>query len=74
MKKSLFAAAVVALSLVACSKKEEVKAEATVDSTVVDSAANAVVDSAAQVVDSAAAKVEEAAAKVEEAAKEEVKK
>ena len=48
MKKSLFAAAVVALALVSCNKKAEEKVEA------VDSA-----DSTAAVVDSAAVEVKE---------------
>ena len=86
MKKSLFAAAVVALALVSCNKKAEEVKDA-VDSTAqetaatVDSAAGAAVDSATvkaeEVKDAAAAKVEEGAAKVEAAAKEvkeEVKK
>ena len=74
MKKSLFAAAVVALALVSCNKKTEEAPAA------VDSAAGVVADSAAakveEVKDAAATKVEEvkdAAAKVEEV-KEEVKK
>ena len=67
MKKSLFAAAVVALALVSCNKKAE-EAPAAVDSAAVAvEEAAAAVDSAAGVVaDSAAAKVEEV--------KEEVKK
>ena len=56
MKKSLFAAAVVALALVSCNKKAEEKVEA------VDSAAVETVDSAAAVVDSAATEAVEAAA------------
>ena len=86
MKKSLFAAAVVALALVSCNKKTE-EAPAAVDSAAVEEAAVAVDSAAGVVADSAAAKVEEvkdaaatkveevkdAAAKVEEV-KEEVKK
>ena len=86
MKKSLFAAAVVALALVSCNKKAE-EAPAAVDSAAVEEAAVAVDSAAGVVADSAAAKVEEvkdaaatkveevkdAAAKVEEV-KEEVKK
>jgi hypothetical protein len=86
MKKSLFAAAVVALALVSCNKKaEEVKdaVDSTAQETVatVDSTAGAALDSTAakaeEVKDAAAAKVEEGAAKVEATAKEvkeEVKK
>ena len=62
MKKSLFAAAVVALALVSCNKKAEEKVE------VVDSAAT-VVDSAATVVDSADATKEAADAAKEAVAK-----
>ena len=64
MKKSLFVAAVAALALVACKKSET-----TVTAGTVDSAATAMVDSAAVTVDSAAAVVDSAAAKVEEAVK-----
>ena len=62
MKKSLFAAAVVALALVSCNKKTE-EAPAAVDS------AAAAVEEAAVAVDSAAGVVADSAA-----AKEEVKK
>lgn len=62
MKKSLFAAAVVALALVSCNKKaEEVKPA--VDSAVVET-----VDSVAVVVDSTAAVVAEGAVKTAEGA------
>ena len=63
MKKSLFVAAVAALALVACNKKET-----TVTAETVDSAATAMVDSAAVTVDSAAATVDSAAATVDSAA------
>lgn len=74
MKKSLFAAAVVALALVSCNKKTE-EAPAAVDSAAVEEAAVAVDSAAGVVADSAAAKVEEvkdAAATKAEEVKEEV--
>ena len=61
MKKSFFAAAVVALALVSCKKTEAAPAT------------DAKVDSAVAAVDSAAVKVDSAAAKVEEVAKEATK-
>ena len=64
MKKSLFAAAVVALALVSCNKKAEEKVEV-VDSaaTVVDSAATEVVEAAADATKEAADAAKEAVAK-----------
>ena len=62
MKKSLFVAAIAAISLVACKKTEATSTEGTTDSaaaTVADSAA-VVSDSAAKVVDSAATTAVEA--------------
>ena len=68
MKKSLFAAAVVALALVSCNKKAEEKVEA------VDSAAVEVVDSATVVADSAAVEVKAPAQEATAEAKEEAAK
>ena len=64
MKKSLFAAAVVALALVSCNKKAEEKVEA-VDSAaaVVDSAATEAVEAAADATKEAADAAKEAVAK-----------
>ena len=67
MKKSLFAAAVVALALVSCNKKTE-EAPAAVDS------AAAAVEEAAAAVDSAAGVVADSAAVKAEEGKEAVKK
>lgn len=64
MKKSLFAAAIAAIALVACNKKDAVETANAVDST-----ATAIADTTAAKVDSAAAKVDSVAAEVKDAVK-----
>lgn len=83
MKKSLFVAAIAAISLVACKKTEATATEGAVDSVnatadsatnVIDSTTTATVDSVKAVGDSATAKVDATADAAKTEVKEEAKK